>query len=273
MGDGSAPPESFARDCAELGFEIGGWDETTAGIFGHGAEFVGSHAEVMAFLRGWMSSQETPGRDVARWLLPMRPAGIEIPPGRTFQITSRPQRGGFIGERVAIADSVASYFMIDDITVGNRSQFIQAGSIDGSFFAAKIDALPTYQFQGPYRILMTPGTETTIGLPLAMDRCETAMDITFTVTAKDHIPAGAEFLALVVGSNPNAIGQESRLVSATARSAAGVIAREALMDALQRVDLEHGRSSRENARLVEQWRAIVGDVPDPIAPVDPPNPP
>lgn len=60
MGDETEqgkPPESFVRDCAELGFIIGGWDATTAGVFGHGAEFVGTHAEVMAFLRGWIGCE------------------------------------------------------------------------------------------------------------------------------------------------------------------------------------------------------------------------
>ena len=43
--DKPKPPAGFARDCADLGFVIGGWDETTAGIFGHGAEWAPTAAD------------------------------------------------------------------------------------------------------------------------------------------------------------------------------------------------------------------------------------
>lgn len=206
--DRPKPPESFVRDCAELGFVIGGWDETTAGIFGHGAEFVGTHTEVMAFLRGWVGCETRNTREVTRYMLALTSGDVvtdrhRITPGTTIAITARPQRGNFRGDRVAIPDSIAQHFVIDDISVGNRSQFIQAGSIDGGLFAARIDATPLFELVqrgNLHRLEMTPGTDHAFGLELSMDVAETAMDVTMYVTAKDSCPPGTPFMAIVLGS-------------------------------------------------------------------------
>jgi hypothetical protein len=205
-----APPDSFVRDCAELGFTIGGWDETTAGIFGHGAEFVGTHAEIMAFLRGWLGCETRNTRTVVRYMLALN-AGSPIynrtrsvvVPGSSFIVTARPQRGGFRGDRVAIPDSIAEHFTIDDITVGNRSQYLQAGSIDGALFAARIDTTPIFkltELRDMHRLEMAPGTADAFGRELSMDAAETAMDVTMMVTAKHTMPIGTTFMAIVLGT-------------------------------------------------------------------------
>jgi hypothetical protein len=239
MGDADAPrpPESFVHDCAELGFEIGGWDASTAGIFGHDSEFVGSHAEVMAFLRGWIACEMRSPRTVARFMLAMSVPTYEsvAAPGQAFLITARPQRSWFRGERIAIPDDVARHFVINDIRVGVRSQFIQAGDLDGSLFAARIASTPTYTFDGPHRLTMDPAVAESIGRELAMDLCEAAMEITFTVTAKPTMPEGTRFAAMIIGTCPPPLNAHSPMVSPAARSAAHELAAAALEEALRSV--------------------------------------
>ena len=239
MGDVAAPqpPESFVHDCTELGFQIGGWDESTAGIFGHGAEFVGSHAEVMAFLRGWIACEMRSPRTVARFMLSMSMSSYEpiAVPGQSFLIISRPQSKWFRGERIAIPDDIASHFVIHDVTVGTRSQFPQAGDIDGALFAARIADTPVYTFDGPHRITMAPAVADSIGRELAMDLCETAMEITFNVTAKPTMPEGVRFAAMIIGTCPPPLDAHSPMVSPAARSAARELAAAALEDAFRSV--------------------------------------
>jgi hypothetical protein len=203
------PPDSFVRDCAELGFTIGGWDEKTAGVFGHGAEFVGTHAEIMAFLRGWLGCETRNTRTVVRYMLALNAGPIYnrthsiVVPGSSFVVTARPQRGGFRGDRVAIPDSIAEHFTIDDISVGNRSQYLQAGSLDGALFATRIDTTPIFELiklRDMHRLEMAPGTADAFGRELSMDAAETAMDVTMTVTAKHTMPPGTTFVAIVLGA-------------------------------------------------------------------------
>ena len=225
------------HDCAELGFEIGGWDEATAGVFGHGAEFVGSHVEVMAFLRGWIACEMRSPRTVARFMLSMSVVPYEpiAAPGQSFLIISRPQRRWFRGERIAISDDVASHFVINDISVGTRSQFLQAGDLDGSLFAARIASTPVYTFDGPHRLTMDSAVAESIGRELAMDPCEVAMDISFTVTAKPTMPEGTRFAALIIGTCPPPLDAHSPMVTPAARSAARELAAAALEEALRSV--------------------------------------
>lgn len=148
MAADSRPPEQFVADAAELGFTIGGWDDTTAGIFGNDTEFVGSHAEVEAFLRGWIAYMARGVGDVQRQLLSLRtllPRHQQTIAGTSFQVISHPQRC-FIGERIALTEQTARCLAIVDVLVGNRSQFVRAGSFDGELFATRISQLPHFLF-------------------------------------------------------------------------------------------------------------------------------
>lgn len=158
-----------------------------------------------------------------------------IPPGSTFQVTSRPQVGSFRGDRLAIPDAIAEHFEIFDIRVGNRSQWVQAGTLDGSMFATQIRDQPVYRFDGPHKIVMTEAALHAFGREIDLDTCQVAMDITIVAGLKSRAPSALAFAAMIVGVTPLEPSRDSRMISATARSAAQRLAIRSLHDALHRL--------------------------------------
>ena len=68
-----------------------------------------------------------------RLILPMS-SGVHVKPNKSAQITTRPQLHDFRAERIVISD--AHNWMVNDIRIGNVSQFIQSGDIPGSMFSS-----------------------------------------------------------------------------------------------------------------------------------------
>lgn len=73
--------------------------------------------------------EKTPGRIV----LPMS-SGVSILPNTSAQITTRPQACAFRPERLIIGGNPENW-IVNDIRVGNRTQFAQAGDVPGEVFA------------------------------------------------------------------------------------------------------------------------------------------
>lgn len=64
-----------------------------------------------------------------RWsLLPCSTGETPIPPNQSAQITARPQGGSFDPHHLLVSRSCAD-FLLNDVRVRNRSQFVQAGDI------------------------------------------------------------------------------------------------------------------------------------------------
>ena len=87
-----------------------------------------------------------PNRNLA--ILPMS-TGVPILPTQSAQITGRPQRRGFRPERLFISnvgtEGGAADWIVNDIKIGNRSQFIQSGDVPGDTFASNAnDALMAF---------------------------------------------------------------------------------------------------------------------------------
>jgi hypothetical protein len=85
----------------------------------------------------------------------------------------------------------AAAWLINDISIGNRSQFAQAGSLPGDMFSSSsIDSFVSF------------------------DTCQTAMDVTVSVTYEGDIPAGCPFygsmLGLVVAGSMDPMPAHSR---------------------------------------------------------------
>ena len=208
----TTPPEQITAIAKELGFKIVGWDETSGGLVSDGIEFVGTHAEIMAYLHGWLGHLE---RGTASYsLLSLRSGGPYtsppgsgiLQPGSTVQVTSRPQRGFFRGERVAIPDSIARFFEIVDITVGNNSCMPQAQRISGELLAARIDQralieLSKERGDGPFDITITDAARAEFGLQHRMGECLPAMDITVVASLKHDAPP-SPFEILILGTEP-----------------------------------------------------------------------
>jgi hypothetical protein len=119
----------------------------------------------------------------SRQVLPMNTGTTPVPIGLTAQITSRPQRVAFRPERVFVsaADTggggSAANWIINDITIGNRSQFAQSGALPGDMFATQaIDSFVTFE------------------------TAQTAMDVVMIVTYQGATEGGTPFYGSIIGT-------------------------------------------------------------------------
>ena len=124
---------------------------------------------------------EAPGPDRAgREVLPMS-TGVAILPTQSAQITARPQRVAFRPERVFISaagtSGGAADWVVNDIKIGNRSQFSQSGDVPGDMFATNaIDGFVSFE------------------------TAQTAMDVVMVVTYIGLNESGVPFFASIVGT-------------------------------------------------------------------------
>ena len=145
----------------------------------------GRHADV----RGW---QQITGRDVrneliderepdraGREILPMSSGIQTILPAHSASITARPQRVAFRPERVFISSNGdgAENWLVNDILIGNRSQFSQAGQIPGDIFAT-----------------------TAIDSFVSFETAQTAMDVVMVITYVGPTSDGQPFYGAIIGT-------------------------------------------------------------------------
>jgi len=119
----------------------------------------------------------------SRQVLPMNTGTTPVPIGLTAQITSRPQRVAFRPERVFVSaadiggSGSAANWIINDITIGNRSQFAQSGALPGDMFATQaIDSFVTFE------------------------TAQTAMDVVMIVTYQGATEGGTPFYGSIIGT-------------------------------------------------------------------------
>lgn len=132
--------------------------------------------------RAWL--REMPEPDMAnRQVLPMNTGTTPVPQNSTAQITSRPQRVAFRPERVFVSASdiggsgSAANWIINDITIGNRSQFAQSGALPGDMFSSvAIDSFVTFE------------------------TAQTAMDVVMIVTYQGATEGGTPFYGSIIGT-------------------------------------------------------------------------
>ena len=126
-------------------------------------------------------------------------SGINVLPGQTARITSRPQRA-FVPERLFIAatgGSTAADWIIDNILIGGRSQFAVDGRLPGEMFAA-----------GAFDTLVS------------FEPVQAAMDIVADVTYVGTNPDGAPFFGSLIGRPVTPTGGWIRATSMTPEQAA-----------------------------------------------------
>jgi hypothetical protein len=127
--------------------------------------------------------EQAPPTMANRQVLPMNTGTTPVPPTLTAQITSRPQRVAFRPERVFVSaadiggSGSASNWIINDITIGNRSQFAQSGALPGDMFAnTAIDSFVTFE------------------------TAQTAMDVVMIVTYQGATEGGTPFYGSIIGT-------------------------------------------------------------------------
>jgi hypothetical protein len=134
-----------------------------------------------------------------REVLPMSTGMSAIRRNQTTAITARPQRLAFRPERLFISNSNPAYkgpwwkrlspwyqtpllygaadWTVNELTIGNRSQFSQQGNLPGDMFAT-----------------------TAIGSFFSFGTCQTAMDVVLTVTYTGACPTGHVFSGGMLGT-------------------------------------------------------------------------
>jgi hypothetical protein len=115
-----------------------------------------------------------------RDILPMS-TGVPILPTQSAQITGRPQTIVFSINRFLISNAGtaggAADWIVNDIKIGNRSQFVQSGDVPGDLFA--VNAIDTF---------------------VRFDTAQTAMDVVVVVTYIGLNECGAPFFGAMVGT-------------------------------------------------------------------------
>jgi hypothetical protein len=118
-----------------------------------------------------------------RQVLPMNTGTTPVPIASTAQITSRPQRVAFRPERVFVSASdiggggSAANWIVNDITIGNRSQLAQSGALPGDMFSnVAIDSFVTFE------------------------TAQTAMDVVMIVTYQGATEGGTPFYGAIIGT-------------------------------------------------------------------------
>lgn len=160
----------------------------------------GSLEQIVDAPDGSAAVVESPPLVARHEALPMSTGSRCVKPGVTAQITSRPQRPVFRPMRVFVSEFSPQYkapwwkrlwpwykapktngsadWLINDITIGNRSQFAQAGSLPGDLFGrSAADSFVTF------------------------DEMQAGMDIVFIVTYIGPIKTGCPFAGAVLGTS------------------------------------------------------------------------
>jgi hypothetical protein len=161
---------ALPADPAALAACVGAWQQ----LVGHEAGGGG-----LRFERNALIDAPQPQR-AGREVLPMS-TGVAILPTQSAQITARPQRVAFRPERVFISAAGttggAADWIVNDIKIGNRSQFSQSGDIPGDMFATgAIDSFVSFE------------------------TAQTAMDVVMVVTYIGSNESGVPFYASIVGT-------------------------------------------------------------------------
>ena len=128
--------------------------------------------------RNWLIEEPGPDR-AGREILPMSSGTQVILPNHSASITARPQRVAFRPERVFISENGdgAANWLVNDILIGNRSQFSQAGQIPGDIFAT-----------------------TAIDSFVSFETAQTAMDVVMVITYVGPTSDGQPFYGAIIGT-------------------------------------------------------------------------
>jgi hypothetical protein len=121
-----------------------------------------------------------------------------LPVTASAQITERWQRlSTFRGHRIAVPDSIARYFDIDDIKIHNRSQFPSSQSMSAELFGTRLSEQALLVLRDG-QIVIEEAAIAEFGRSFLMDTCQVAMEIVVSVSLKEGAPPTA-FEMLILG--------------------------------------------------------------------------
>ena len=182
---GLIPPPPTAPLAGNLGQQSGAPSNAQHGLYGghHGQHAQLNSGQYRFPPRNGLEERGNPTR-ADREILPMSTGGTAVPFKVSAQITSRPQRVAFRPERVMISNGGTAFgsadWIVNDISIGNRSQFAQSGQVPGDMFA--INAVDSF---------------------ISFETAQTAMDIVMTVTyvGANVDPGSCPFYGSILGTS------------------------------------------------------------------------
>ena len=167
-------PAPVVRDHRTSGY-VGAWSD----LVGPG---VGADLPAGAFPFPPLAAvvEAPPPTQANRDILPMS-TGVPILPTQSAQITGRPQVlayrcGRFLISNAGTAGGAADW-IVNDIKIGNRSQFVQSGDVPGDLFA--VNAIDTF---------------------VRFETAQTAMDVVVVVTYIGLNESGCPFFGAMIGT-------------------------------------------------------------------------
>lgn len=134
-----------------------------------------------------------------RGFLPLS-TSVEIPPGASARITTRPQLP-FRGDRLAVWSTNAASFVIESMQVGTRCLGVQAGSIPADAFATRLDFLPALDAalkeHGVVELKLDKSAVEVFGQPISLPKAAPGTEIVVHVTNVSMKPQ--RFVAILFG--------------------------------------------------------------------------
>jgi len=127
---------------------------------------------------------------------------VAVLPGHEVMITRRPQVRDFYGDRLAVPDTIARWFDIVDVKVGNRSQMPGASSISAELCGVRLDKRARLAVRkGELRV--SRAARAAFGLVFPMEPCRMSFDLVITARMKDTTDpaceAGKVFELIILG--------------------------------------------------------------------------
>ncbi len=213
------------------GFEVHGWheadlasvvvqtprDTSTLGIRDYTAanrpvvNYIGTRDEAVAFMTAWsqcvghkvaeLMREEEDNEKIRRTVICLS-TYHDVEPGQSAQISMRPQRGAFRGNRIAIPKEIAEKFTIQDLKVGNLSTFETSADIPAIAFAINVNNQSawfdiTEDGSGELFVTLSRAAQEQFGRSWSMPVTQPAMDLTISI--RNHSSEPSQFCALIIG--------------------------------------------------------------------------
>lgn len=121
---------------------------------------------------------------VKLWHLLPCSTGVPIEPTQSAQITARPQSGPFAPRYLLVSRNCGAHFLINDIRVGTRSEFIQAGDVPADVFmvdAPSLEALFNEE-KGWFTVTIDRTGSALLGVRLDIADVQVSQDLVLIVT-------------------------------------------------------------------------------------------
>ena len=127
---------------------------------------------------------------VKLWHLLPCSTGVPILPNQSAQITARPQSGPFAPRHLLISRNCGEHFLINDIRVGSRSEFLQSGDVPADVFMVDAPSLEA-QFneeQGWFTVTIDRTGSALLGVRLDIAEVQAFQELVLIITNISDAP-------------------------------------------------------------------------------------